>query len=80
MKIIAFNKMGNEFYYDLTQINNTYIIDLKYYTNLLNNKSFLIGILKNKKDVIIIDLNNTNTIRNNTLLNSYSLQPKKSNS
>tara|TARA_B000000477_G_scaffold52176_2_gene43868 strand:- start:24628 stop:28260 length:3633 start_codon:yes stop_codon:yes gene_type:complete len=76
-EIIAFNKMGNEFYYDLTQINNTYIIDLKYYTNLLNNKSFLIGILKNKKNVIIIDLNNTNTISNNTLLNTYSLQPKK---
>lgn len=76
-EIVAFNKMGNEFYYDLTQINNTYITDLKYYTNLLNNKSFLIGILKDKKNVIIIDLNNTNTIRNNTLLNTYSLQPKK---
>lgn len=76
-EVVAFNKIGNEFYYDLTQINNTYIIDLKYYTNLLNNKSFLIGILKDKKNVIIIDLNDTNTIRNNTLLNTYSLQPKK---
>jgi hypothetical protein len=76
-EVIVFNKMGNEFYYDLTQINNTYIIDLKYYTNLLNNKSFLIGILKDKKNVIMIDLNNTNTITNTTLLNSYSLQPKK---
>ena len=77
-EVIAFNRtVGNEFYYDLTQINNTYIIDLKYYTNLLNNKSFLIGILKNKKDIIIIDLNNTNIISNNTLINSYSLQPKK---
>ena len=76
-EIVVFNKIGNEFYYDLTQLNTRYIIDLKYYTNILNNKSFLIGILKDKKNVIIIDLNNTNTISNTSLLNTYSLQPKK---
>lgn len=76
-ELIAFNKKGGEFYYDLTQINNSYIIDLKYYTNLLNNKSFIIGILKDKKNIIIINLNNTNTNSNNSLLNTYSLQPKK---
>lgn len=76
-ELIAFNKKGDEFYYDLTQINNTYIIDLKYYTNLLNDKSFIIGTLKDKKKIIIINLNNTNTNRNNSLLNTYSLQPKK---
>ena len=76
-ELIAFNKNGYEFYYDLTQINKSYIIDVKYFTNLLNNKSFIIGILKDKKNIIIINLNNTNTDGNNSLLNTYSLQPKK---
>ena len=76
-EIVGFNTNGYEFYYDLTQIFNTYIIDIKYYTNVLNNKSFLIGLLKDKKNIIMIDLNNTNTLTTNSLINTYALQPKK---
>lgn len=76
-EIVAFGRNGKEFIYDLTQINNRYLVDLKYYTNVLNNKSFLIGTLKDKKNIVIIDLKDTNIASDNSLLNTYSLQPKK---
>jgi len=77
-ELIGFNTNGFEFYYILSEVLSTFIMDIKYYKNVLNNKSFLIGLLNDKKNIITIDLNNTDTLTNNSLLNSYSLQPRNS--
>jgi len=76
-ELVCFNINGLEFIYDLTKVINSYPIDIKYYKNILNDRSYLVGLLKDKKNIVVINLSNSNTQSFSNLINTYSLQPQK---
>jgi hypothetical protein len=80
-ELICLNENNKEIYFnfeDNEKLLNSYIIDLKYYKNnfKLVKRNFFIGVLRNKKDIIAIDLEKLDNVNTNNYLNSISLQAK----
>jgi len=79
-ELICLNENNKEIYFNFNEdLLNNYIIDLKYYENTFESarRNFLIGVLRNKKEIIAIDLERLDNADNNNYLNSISLEAKK---